>query len=128
LWLWWYALHALLVATATLVAGPWWLGLAAIVVVVAHGIVRRPSASPALIIVAADARCTVPDRGLERCALGARTVVCPYWVKLAFGTSPRQRDVLLLADQIDVADWTRLRALLRRARCDAPHVPGTNLG
>jgi hypothetical protein len=113
---WWLALHALLAAAALLVASPWPVDLVMLLAIAGHGVVRRPRPSPKLILVSADGRCAVPDREATYFALGARTVVCPHWVRLDFGTGPRRRDILLVADQLDRVEWVRLRALLERTR------------
>ena len=84
--------------------------------VAGHGVVRRPRPSPQLILVSADGRCAVPDGQAAYFALGARTVVCPHWVRLDFGTGPQQRDILLVADQLGRVEWVRLRAILARTR------------
>lgn len=116
LWLWWLALHALLAAAALLVASPWPIKLAALLAVGSHGVVRRPRPPPAVILVDADAHCIVPAWSAGRLALGARTVVCPHWLRLDLGTGPQRRDMLLVADQLPPVEWARLRALLDRTR------------
>jgi hypothetical protein len=116
-WLWWGALHLLLVATALLVAWPWPVRLLASIAVLGHGIARRPCAPPPTIVVAADGRCTVPQWHLDALPLGARTLVCPHWIRLDFGAGSRRRGLLLLADQLDRRQWALLRAFLLRSRC-----------
>ena len=69
-----------------------------------------------VILVDADAHCIVPAWSTGRLALGARTVVCPYWLRLDLGTGPQRRDILLVADQLPPFEWARLRALLDRTR------------
>ena len=122
LWVWWCGLHALLATTAVLGGWPWALKLAAVAAVAAHAVVRRPSPTPRSVVVAPDATCVVPEWGPSRVALGPRTVVCAYWIRLDLGTGPRPGDILLFIDQLDPGQWTRLRALLERARCDTAHV------
>jgi len=99
-----------------LVAWPWFAELFAIVVVLVHGVLRRPRASPAAIVVGEDGGCVVPEWWAGRQELDARTRVCPYWINLSFGTGPHRRDLLLVKDQIGRDDWSRLAAVLRRAR------------
>jgi hypothetical protein len=113
---WWLALHALLAAAALLVAAPWAIKLAALLAVGGHGAVRRPRPPPEVILVDADAHCIVPAWNAGRLALGARTVVCPHWLRLDLGTGPQRRDILLVADQLGRVEWARLRALLERTR------------
>jgi hypothetical protein len=69
-----------------------------------------------VILVDADAHCIVPAWNAGRLALGARTVVCPHWLRLDLGTGPQRRDILLVADQLGRVEWARLRALLERTR------------
>jgi len=114
--LWWLALHALLAAAVVLVASPWPIKLAALLAVGGHGVVRRPRPPPAVILVDADAHCIVPAWSADRLALGARTVVCPHWLRLDLGTGPQQRDLLLVVDQLAPFEWARLRAVLDRTR------------
>jgi hypothetical protein len=111
-------LHALLAAAALLVGWPVALKLLAIAAVVGHGIVRRPPASPRVVQVRADGLCVVPEWNTGTRPLGARTLVCPFWVRLDLGKGPWSRDLLLLADQIRPDEWRRLRSLLLRIRCE----------
>jgi hypothetical protein len=76
----------------------------------------------AAVLVGSDATCLVPEWGVPRAALGPRTVVCTYWIRLAVGVAPSRRDILLFIDQLDPDQWAQLRALLERARCDAAHA------
>ena len=115
--MWWLALHALLAAAALLVASPWPIKLVALFAVSGHGVRAAPAAGrPQVILVDADAHCVVPAWNSGRLALGARTVVCPHWLRLDLGTGPQRRDILLVADQLGPAEWARLRALLERTR------------
>jgi hypothetical protein len=91
-WGWWLALHVLLAVAALL------------------------TASPGLILIGADAHCAVPDWYPGRLALGPRTVVCPYWIRLDLGTGLEQRDIVLCIDQLRPDEWARLCGLLDRAR------------
>jgi hypothetical protein len=118
LWAWWILLHALLGAAVALVGWPISLKLLAIAALAAHGIVRRPAASPRVVGLADDGACVVPEWNTGPRPLGARTLVCPFWVRLDLGTGPWRRDLLLLADQMRPEQWRRLRALLRRISCE----------
>jgi hypothetical protein len=109
-------LHSLLLAAALLTAWPSPVRLAAVLGVLAHGVARRPRPPPRLILVGADALCAVPDLFAGLRALGARTVVCPFWIRLDLGTSLGRRDILLCIDQLGPEEWARLRGLLDRAR------------
>jgi hypothetical protein len=110
-------LHAVLAAAALLVAWPWAVRSLLAIAVLAHGIVRRPCRPPSLIVLGNDGGCVVPDWSQDRLRLGAGTLVCAYWVRLAFGAGPPQRDIVLFADQLQPREWARLRALLLRLRC-----------
>ena len=68
------------------------------------------------VVVSADGFCVVPEWQTGRTPLGSRTLVCPFWVRLDLGPGSRQRDILLIADQLRPDEWRRLRALLARAR------------
>jgi hypothetical protein len=118
LWAWWALLHVLLVAAVVLLGSPAWIKLLAGLAIVIHGFVRRPPPSPGVVMVAEGGLCGVPEwfRGLR--PLGARTLMCPFWVSLDLGAGPWRRDLLLVADQVGSAEWRRLRALLSRVRCD----------
>jgi hypothetical protein len=116
LWVWWVALHALLAAAAALVGWPGPVKALAVIAIVAHGVARRPAASPALVIVSEDGFCAVPQWQPGRSPLGSRTLVCPFWVRLDLAHGSRRRDLLLIADQLQPEQWRRLRALLARAR------------
>ena len=118
LWAWWFSLHVLLGIAFALVGWAVPLRLLAIAAVVGHCIVRRPTASPRIVLVAEGGRCVVPEWKTGPRPLGPRTLVSPFWVRLDLGTGPWRRDILLLADQMQPEDWRRLRALLLRARCE----------
>ena len=116
MWIWWLALHALLAAAAALVGWPAPVKVLAVIAIVAHCVARRPPIAPALVVVSADGFCVVPEWQTGRMPLGSRTLVCPFWVRLDLGPGSRQRDILLIADQLRPDEWRRLRALLARAR------------
>jgi hypothetical protein len=116
-WLWWGALHLLLVVAAMLVAWSWPVRVLVSIAIVSHGIARRPRKPPPTIVVGADGRCSVPQWQIDELPLGAGTLVCPYWVRLGFGTGPRRRDIVLFIDQLDWRQWALLRACLLRLRC-----------
>ena len=115
---WWVLLHVLLGAAFALVGWPIVFRVLAILAVVVHGVVRRPAASPRTVIVAENGTYAVPEWNTGVRPLGARTLICPFWVRLDLGTGPWRRDILLLADQIRPDEWRQLRALLSRVRCE----------
>lgn len=112
------ALHVLL-ATATLLVG-WAASMKALAVlaIVVHGVVRRPPASPGLVVVTEGGCCVVPEWRTGKRPFGSRTLMCPFWIRLDLGKGSWRRDILLVADQIPAEDWRRLRALLARTRGD----------
>lgn len=111
-------LHLLLGAAAALAGWPAPIKSLAIIAVIGHGLLRRPPASPPLILVTQNAECIVPDWHLGPTPLGPGTVVCPFWIRLELGAGSARRDILLLADQVRPEAWRRLCALLARVRCD----------
>lgn len=115
---WWLLLHALLGTAFALVGWPAPFTVLAIVVIVGHGVVRRPAPSPRTLIVAEGGACAIPEWNTGSRALGARTLICPFWARLDLGAGPWPRDILLLADQVRPDEWRQLRALLDRARCE----------
>jgi hypothetical protein len=114
LWVWWWGLHLLLAAAAALVGVPWLVRGAALVAVVGHALARRPRAAPGRIVLTADAHCAVPEWSAGRLRLGARTLVCPYWIRFDLDAGSRRRDFVLFADQLEPGEWARLRAVLAR--------------
>jgi hypothetical protein len=112
---WWVALHALLAATALLVAWPWPAAAGALAAVVGHTWWRWPRRPPGVIVIGADASCAVPEHGIGPLALSPRTRIAPWWVRLDAREGRRRLDILLLADQLDPDDWRRLAAIVRRA-------------
>src|SRR5688572_27347886 len=115
LWVWWWLLHALLVAAAVLAALPAGIEVLVVLAAVVHGVVRRPSAGPRVVLIAEGGFCVVPEWRTGLRPLGARTLLCPFWVRLDLGTGPWPRDLFLMADQVPPEEWRRLRA--RLARC-----------
>lgn len=115
---WWILLHALLGVALALVGWPAPLRLLAVAAIVGHGFVRRPPASPRVVHLGADGSCAIPEWNTGSRPLGARTLVCPLWVRLDLGTGPWPRDILLLADQMRAEEWRRLRELLLRVSCE----------
>jgi hypothetical protein len=115
---WWCLLHALLCAAVALVGWPVPFKLLALVAVVGHAVMRVPGASPRVLQVSEDGSCVVPEWKTGSRPLGARTLVCPFWVRLDLGTGPWPRDILLFADQMRPDEWRRLRALLLRTSCE----------
>jgi len=118
LWAYWYSLHVLLGVAFALIGWAVPFRLLSIAAVVGHGIVRRPAASPRIVLVAEGGRCIVPEWNTGARPLGPRTLVSPFWVRLDLGAGPWRRDILLLADQVRPDEWRRLRALLLRVRCE----------
>ena len=114
----WYSLHLLLGVALALVGWAAPFRLLAIVAVLGHCIVRRPAASPRIVLVAEGGRCVVPEWHTGPRPLGPRTLVAPFWVRLDLGMGPWRRDIVLVADQMSPEQWRRLRALLLRARCE----------
>ena len=110
-------MHALLGAACVLVGWPVPIRALAFAAVVGHGILRRPGASPRVVHFSAEGRCAVPEWNTGARALGPRTLVCPFWVRLDLGMGPWRRDILLIADQMQPDEWRRLRALLLRSGC-----------
>jgi hypothetical protein len=108
----------LLVAAAVLAGWPVPIKSLAAIALVGHGALRRPRASPGLVILTADGFCFVPEWNAGPRPLGPRTLVCPFWVRLDLGAGLPRRDILLLADQVQPEAWRRLRAFLGRLRCD----------
>ena len=111
-------LHVLLGVACALVGWPISLRLLAIAAVVGHGIVRRPAPSPHVVQFGEDGACVVPEWQTGSRPLGARTLVCPFWVRLDLGMGPWPRDISLIADQMRPEEWRRLRALLLRTSCE----------
>jgi hypothetical protein len=118
LWVWWCLLHALLCAAFAIVGWPFAFKLPAVVAVIGHGVMRAPRASPRVVQVSEGGSCLVPEWRTGARRPGARTLVCPFWVRLDLGMGPWPRDILLVADQMRPDDWRRLRALLLRSRCE----------
>lgn len=106
----------LLAAAVVLVAIPAVFKALALLALAGHAAVRRPRAEPRVIHVAADGSCAVPEWHTGSRALGAGTLICPFWIKLDLGAGLRQRYILLFADQIAAHEWRRLRALLERSQ------------
>ncbi|HET7608287.1 MAG TPA: protein YgfX [Gammaproteobacteria bacterium] len=116
--LWWVMLHVLIGAAFALVGWPVvWRGIA-IVAVVVHAVVRRPPPSPSTVIVAEGGTCAIPEWNTGMRPLGARTLICPFWIRLDLEAGPWRRDILLVVDQVRPEEWRQLRALLNRARCE----------
>ena len=118
LWAWWTLLHALLAVAFALTGWPISVRVLAIAAVAGHAVVRRPRPSPRVVQFGEDGRCVVPEWDVGARPLGARTLVCPFWVRLDLGMGPSRRDILLLADQMRPEEWRRLRALLLRISCE----------
>jgi hypothetical protein len=113
--LWWLALHALLAATVLLIGWPWPAKAAAIVALLGHAVWRRPRSARAVIEVDADGALRIPSASAARFAPGTRTRLMPFWLRIVARNGADTVDILLLADQLNPADWRRLTAILRRA-------------
>jgi hypothetical protein len=111
---WWFALHGLLLGAATLVGAAWWLKALAWLVVVVHGVARRPAATPTPILVAEDGSCHIPALDAAWLVPGPRTRLAAHWLRLSLVGGERRHDILLCVDQVDAASWARLNARLRR--------------
>jgi hypothetical protein len=120
---WWVALHALLLGAAGLVGAAGWLRMVLALAVVVHGVLRRPAATPAPILVAEDGSCCVPALGPAWLEPGPRTRLTAYGLRLSLADRARTHDILLCVDQVDAAGWARLNARLRRRA--APGTPAT---
>lgn len=106
---WWLGLHGLL-GLAALLAAPGPLAVAAALTAVAwHGLGRRPRGTP-LLLLAPGPRFALPleERFDLRPTAGCREG--PFWLELVFDDGGRS--VLVLADQLQRADWRRLRLAL----------------
>ena len=112
LWVWWAALHAVLLAALALLGAPWPLKAAAALAVLAHSIAFRPRRTPRLRLSAG--RVAVPELELENLVLGRRTRHCGLWVRLDLRGPGRALDILLLVDRVDPSLWRSLRAELAR--------------
>jgi hypothetical protein len=88
---------------------------ACIAVVVAHAFARKPP-RPTTVLRYDDGSWALPERGLERLALGDGTSVGPFWISLRLGAGTASASVLLLRDQLDRETWRALRAELGRVR------------
>lgn len=113
--MWWLSLHGLLLTVATLVGAVCWLKWLCALAVVAHGISRRPAATPTPILVAEDGSCHVPALETAWLVPGPRTRLAAHWVRLSLVGGARTRDILLCVDQVDAESWSRLNARLRRS-------------
>lgn len=84
--------------------------------------VLRPGDPPGLVL-RADGTWDVPSRGLTALRLGSGTRYTRLWVKLELVGASDSIDILLLADQLDVAAWAELQRGLRAAGAP-PNVTG----
>jgi hypothetical protein len=113
---WWWSLHALLALAVALLAAPALLKALAFAGLVGHAAARRPRAGPRTIELGPDGCCAVPEWDTGRRGLGPGTLVAPFWVRLDLGPGVRRRYIFLFADQVEAAEWQRVRALLFRLR------------
>jgi hypothetical protein len=105
----------LLVVAAAFVGWPWPIRVALAAAALIHGSLCRPRELPTLLIVGKDGSWRVPEWGAETLLLAAPTYVTPFGIDLYLGIGPERRHLILLADQLERTEWTRLNALLRRA-------------
>lgn len=71
-----------------------------------------PEDTPRLVL-RADGAWDVPSRALTALHLGPATRYTRLWVKLELRGGPAPLNIVLLADQLDAAGWSRLQAELR---------------
>jgi len=110
---WWLGSHGLLVA-AVLVALPGLPLLAAALPLLVWHLRRRRPREPGLILLAPGPRFALPLEGRFGLSPTAACREGPFWLELAFDDA--RRPVLVLADQLDPADWRHIRLLLRERR------------
>ena len=113
-------MHGLLLAAAASVGLPWPTKVLAVLVTLGHAVVRRPRPVAAPIVVAADGSCCVPAFGQGSLVLGPGTRLTTAWIRLDLRAPGARLDIVLLADQFEPQDWSRLSARLRRAVAPQP--------
>jgi hypothetical protein len=104
-----------LVATAWLVGWPSYAKALAAALALAYAWRCRPRPTAVSLAVAADGSCRIREWGPDVWTLTDRTRITPLVLDLRLGQGARIRQLLILADQVERADWARLSALLRRA-------------
>ena len=109
-----------MLAAAAFVGLPWPAKVLAVFVTLGHAVVRRPRPVAAAIVVAADGSCCVPAFGQGSFVLGPRTRLTTAWIHLDLQAPAGRRDIVLLKDQLEREEWSRLSARLRRAVAPQP--------
>lgn len=110
----------MLLAAAVFVGLPWPAKVLVALVTLGHAVVRRPGPVAAAIVVAADGSCCVPAFGQASFVLGPRTRLTTSWIRLDLRAPAGRLDIVLLKDQLEPEDWSRLSARLRRAVAPQP--------
>jgi hypothetical protein len=107
------ATHILLAATVVVLDLEAAAALLLLVLVGAHGFVRRPH-SPRLIVCHADDTWSIPERGRHGLRLARGTRWTSWWVELVLaGSGGRLTRALLFKDQLDAEAWRRLQLAVR---------------
>ena len=110
----WLGVHALVVTAL------WSAGLPAVLaglcslVAMVRCIALWPDSAPPL-ARGPDGTWALPSKELQGLKLGAGTRYTRLWVKLELLGGPLPVEIVLLADQLDPAGWSRLQAALRGA-------------
>jgi hypothetical protein len=107
-----------LAASCFEVGAPWLAKAPALVAVACHAYARRPR-KPERLVIRADGRVELPERGLVGLELGERTRYTSAWVRLDVRGSGHAQDWVLLADQVNPETWRTLQVALRRVGATA---------
>jgi len=110
-------------AACVALGAPWPIRVIALGFVAAHALARRPPPAPR-VILGADGRVSLPDRGLADLELGPRTRYTTLWIRLDLRAPGRTLYILLVADQLDESSWRAALSELRRMRPRAAPAPG----
>jgi hypothetical protein len=102
-----------LVAACIEIGLPWSAKAPALVAVACHALLRRPR-KPERLMIDADGRVELPERGVAGLELGARSRYTSTWVRLELRGSGRAVYWTVLADQVDPEIWRTLQVELRR--------------
>ena len=108
---WWLGLHLLLALTFIMVNTL--AGSIGILLLVVHFCRRHPVRS-LLLVISPGGRFALPAAGRFDLTLCPSTRLGRRWAELVFSDFPRER-VLVLWDQLDAADWRRLRLACARS-------------
>jgi len=104
-------LHAVLAVALWATAVPVWAQVAGLAALAAPAAMARPAAAPAL-VWRADGAVELEEGAY---ALDGATTYTDAWVVLRLKSpAGRQREVVLVRDQLDSVTWSRLQARLRR--------------